>query len=89
MLAAVQGHRPVRVPPRDPAESQRLPQGTILRTIIKVLEDHPEGLRAVDIQRRVEERLARPIGKSSINDRLFRNPTFERIAHGVYRLRRG
>lgn len=70
--------RPVRLKP---------PQGQVLRTIKQVLEDHPEGLRTNQIRHLVEQQLGRSIGKSTINDRLVRNPSFERISRGKYCLR--
>jgi hypothetical protein len=54
----------------------------------QVLEQHPDGLHTNEIRQVVEARLRRSISKSTINDRLVRNSSFERIGRGKYRLRR-
>jgi hypothetical protein len=72
------GHGPNKV---------RLPQGAILRAIVRVLVAHPDGLRAVEIRKHVDQELGRGIGKSAINDRLWRNGQFERVRRGVYKLK--
>ncbi len=71
-MAAISSARGEPSAPHSPGQPIRLPQGAILRAIVGVLAAHPQGLRTVEIRERVEQVLGRPIGKSAINDRLWR-----------------
>lgn len=62
-------------------------QGHILRTVKQVLAAHPDGLQVVGVNRLVEQWLDRQLPPSMVRNALKRNPAFERISYGRYRLR--
>ena len=63
------------------------PQGQVLRTIKRVLAQHPNGLQTHEVRGLVERQLGRPLPKSTVKDALASNPAFLRIGYGRYRLR--
>lgn len=72
-------------PPRSSTLKPR--RGATLAAIKAVLGEHPEGLRAFEIGRLVERRLAFRVPRSTVKATLAGRPEFQRIARGLYRLR--
>lgn len=62
-------------------------QGEILDAMRMVLVGHPRGLRMTEVHRLVEQRLGRPVSRSTIEATLPDNPAFGRVSRGIYRLR--
>jgi hypothetical protein len=81
--------RPIAVEPA----SRRLGNGVVKRAIIKVLAAADEAMPSVDVHQAVEHLLGHPVSKNSVSwclaaDVRGRQPRFERISYGVYRLKR-
>ncbi len=71
----------------------RLGNGVIQRAIVKVLAAAKEPMRGTDVHRAVEHILGHPVSKNSVSWCLAacvrgRQPQFERVSYGVYRLKR-
>jgi hypothetical protein len=72
---------------------RRLGNGVVQRTVVKVLEAANEPMRGADIHQAVEGLLGHPVSKDSVSCCLStgarsKQPRFERVACGYYRLRR-
>ncbi len=72
----------------------RLGNGVIQRAVVKVLAAADRPMRGADIHRAVEHALGHLVSKNSVSWCLAacvrgRQPRFERVGYGVYRLKRG
>lgn len=78
-----------REPP--PLPKPRPPWRPVLQTVMAVLAQAEEPMRAIDVHRAVETLLGEPVPDSSVKSCLSRsasgpNAHFERVGHGRYRL---
>lgn len=74
--------------------ARRLGNGLVQRAVIKVLAATQRPLTVLEAQAAVADLLGHPVSKGSINyclstGTLGREPRFERVARGCYRLRSG
>jgi hypothetical protein len=60
--------------------------GQIIEAMKAVLDEHPEGLRTVEVRQAVEARLGRSVSASTVKSNLVDGSAFERVAYGRYRL---
>jgi hypothetical protein len=79
--------------PTTPPARGRLGNGEVKRAVIKALTEADRPLRATNIHLAVERLLGHPISKNSVGWCLAagakgKEPRFERVGLGTYRLRR-
>jgi len=85
--------RPVAGIDSEERPTGRLGNGEVKRAIVKALAAADEPMRGADIHRAVEHVLGHPVSKNSVSWCLAacvrgRQPRFERVGYGVYRLKR-
>lgn len=84
---------PVMPRPESPSSERRLGNGVVQRAVVKVLAAAAKPMRAADIHTAVEGLLGHGVSKNSVSWCLAagtraKEPRFERVGYGVYRLRR-
>jgi hypothetical protein len=77
--------------PTPPLPKGRLGNGEVKRAIVKALAAVDEPMRGADIHQAVERLLGRQVSKNSVSCCLAagvrgKEPRFERVAYGCYRL---